>query len=100
MEPDKDRYGVWVVAFLTPRWGLFFSREASHGLRPFGKLRAGCGLQSCAALRQYQGRRSRLALETGACPAEQSKMPCSPYSIGESVGPMIHLYLLCPCLCL
>ena len=41
--------------FLTPLPGLFNSFENSPGLRPFDKLRAGCGLHSCAALRLRSG---------------------------------------------
>jgi hypothetical protein len=37
-----------------------FFRSLTHGLRPFGKLRAGCGLRSFAALRLAQGGLSRL----------------------------------------
>jgi hypothetical protein len=36
---------------LSPLWGLLFFAVLSHGLRPFDRLRAGCGLYSFAALR-------------------------------------------------
>ena len=37
--------------FLSPLRGVFFYRLLSHGLRPFGRLRASCGLHSYAASR-------------------------------------------------
>jgi len=42
---------IRLAFFLSPLRGLFLGFRITHGLRPFDKLRAGCGLHSVAALR-------------------------------------------------
>src|ERR1700686_3203461 len=45
---------LWAIIFRrSAAWSFF--RFASHGLRPFDRLRAGRGLHSCAALRLRSG---------------------------------------------
>jgi hypothetical protein len=44
--------GKWILSSL--RGSLIFELR-THGLRPFGRLRAGYGLHSCAASRLYSG---------------------------------------------
>ena len=53
--------------FCSPWRGLVPVFLLTHGLRPFGKLRAGCGLHSAAALRLGWGR-SFCALCPWICP--------------------------------
>jgi hypothetical protein len=39
------------ASVLSPRWASCLLCKRSHGLHPFDRLRAGCGLQSFAASR-------------------------------------------------
>src|ERR1039457_901549 len=56
-EPESGSPGFWerypsVVSLLfRPAGACSFSHLPAHGLRPFGKLRASCGLHSYAASR-------------------------------------------------